>query len=268
MLALSATAQVGLEGIFVEKFYEAQSADTKGELRSGTLEPGSVTYRIYVDLQPGYRFQAAFGSPDHALEITSSAPFFNHAEAGTTHPNIFPEKALKRDIALLDSWLSVGAAAENHTGIPRKFDDDVADESIRYESGFLSHVSDEAPWTIASRDGMRRTERLPFPTFYMMDSALHVLGSATKGNRIYIDNGAWACMGKGSVGVDSTGQNQVLIAQLTTAGDLHLKLNIMIGTPEGKSIQYVHSNPQDREVLHSGLVCHIERTADKKRKRK
>jgi hypothetical protein len=94
------------------------------------------------------------------------------------------------------------------------------------------------------------------------------LGSSTKGNRIYIDNGAWACMGKGSVGVDSTGHNQVLIAQLTTAGDLDLKLNIMIGTPDGKSIQYVHANPQDREVLHSGLVCHVSNTTPKKRKKK
>jgi hypothetical protein len=28
----------------------------------------------------------------------------------------------------------------------------------------------------------------------------------------------------------------------------------MIGTPEGKSIQYVYGNPQDREVLHSALT--------------
>jgi hypothetical protein len=28
----------------------------------------------------------------------------------------------------------------------------------------------------------------------------------------------------------------------------------MIGTPEGKSIQYVYANPQDREVLHPALV--------------
>jgi hypothetical protein len=61
-------------------------------------------------------------------------------------------------------------------------------------------------------------------------------------------------MGKGSVGADSTSGNHVLIAQVTTAGELNYKLNIMIGTPEGKSIQYVYGNPQDREVLHSALT--------------
>jgi hypothetical protein len=61
-------------------------------------------------------------------------------------------------------------------------------------------------------------------------------------------------MGKGSVGADSTSGNHVLIAQVTTAGELNYKLNIMIGTPEGKSIQYVYGNPQDREVLHPALT--------------
>jgi hypothetical protein len=48
--------------------------------------------------------------------------------------------------------------------------------------------------------------------------------------------------------------NNVLIAQVTTAGKLDYKLNIMIGSPEGKSIQYVHANPQDREILHPALT--------------
>jgi hypothetical protein len=261
-------AQVGLQGIYIEKFYESVEADRKSSNYSGGLESGSITYRIYADLEPGYRFQAAFGSPDHALEITSTANFFNHGDAGTTHPNILPEKALRKDIAMLDSWLSVGAAAENHMAIPRRYDDDIADEQIRYQSGFLLNTTKESPWTLATRDGMKRRERLPFPTFYMVDSALQVLGSTTKGKRIYIENGAWACMGKGSVGVDSTSENHVLIAQLTTAGDLDLRLNIMIGTPDGKSIQYVCANPQDREVLHPGLICHVNRSTEKKRKKK
>jgi hypothetical protein len=44
------------------------------------------------------------------------------------------------------------------------------------------------------------------------------------------------------------------VAQVTTAGKLDYKLNIMIGTPEGQSIQYVHANPQDREILHPALT--------------
>jgi hypothetical protein len=42
----------------------------------------------------------------------------------------------------------------------------------------------------------------------------------------------------------------------------------MIGTPDGKSIQYVWGNPQDREVLHPGLIGHFEMNANSKGKRK
>jgi hypothetical protein len=80
------------------------------------------------------------------------------------------------------------------------------------------------------------------------------MGSVSRAKRLYVENGAWACMGKGSLGADSLAGNHVLIAQVTTAGKLDYKLNIMIGTPEGKSIQYVYANPQDREVLYPALV--------------
>jgi hypothetical protein len=55
-------------------------------------------------------------------------------------------------------------------------------------------------------------------------------------------------MGKGAVGLDSLGTNMVLIGQLTTSGELNYALNIMVGTPEGKSIKYVYANPQDGEL--------------------
>jgi hypothetical protein len=187
--------------------------------------------------------------------------FFNHNHSGNTQPEFLPERDLAKNITLIDSWLSSGAATENHLGIPRKHDMILQDSYLRFESGFLANTVQTEPditsplkMPLSQCDGLERTDKMPVTTFYMLDSLKKVLHSVTKGNRIYIDNGAWACMGKGSVGADSTSGNHVLLAQLTTAGAVNYKLNIMIGTPEGKSIRYVHSNPIDGETLHPALT--------------
>ena len=254
-------AQPGLQGIFIEPYYITSSDDQKSTNAGGVLEDGSVTYRIFVDLEPGYRFQAAYGSPDHPLEISSSRYFYNHNHSGNTHPNVIPERDLARNVTLIDSWVTAGAATENHLGIPRKYDFLAQDAHLRFQSGFLSNTvkmgeSDTSPLTfpLTQCDGLARAALIPATTIYNMDSAGWALSSVTRAKRLYVDNGAWACMGKGSVGADSTSGNHVLIAQVTTSGELKYKLNIMIGTPEGKSIQYVYGNPQDREVLHPALT--------------
>jgi hypothetical protein len=236
-------AQDGLEGIIVEKYYVSAEADNKGSMISGDLPVGSTTYRIYVDLKPGYRFQAAYGAPNHALSFESTAPFFNHIDAGTTHPNILPERTLGKDISLLDSWLSVGAAGENHLGVLKRYDNDRPDGYILWPGGFFMNHFEGEDYAIRDRDGLQRADKLPFPTFYQMDSALYYLGSSTKGNKFTVDNGAWACMGKGSNGVDSLTTNTVLIAQLTTAGDLRFHINLLIGAPNGTSQKYVWTKP-------------------------
>lgn len=260
-------AQDGLEGIIVEKYYTSGPGDTKAVNKSGELEEGSVTYRIFVDLKPGYRFQAAYGSPVHPLIIHSTEPFYNHTSAGTTHANILPERTLSQDISLLDSWLSVGAAGENHLGIPKIYDDNNADEFVKWNAGFLEHAEGKDFVPIRERDGLVRANRLPFPTFYQMDSCLKVLGNSTNGGELRLDNGAWACMGKGAVGADSLTTNTVLIAQLTTAGELSFELNIQVATPHGNTIRYVARNPEPKEMTHPDLIyVSKEKLSKKKRK--
>ena len=60
-LFIGTKAENGLGQIIVEKYYISDSND---EIRSdGKLPKNSVTYRIFVDMRPGYRFQAAYGIP-------------------------------------------------------------------------------------------------------------------------------------------------------------------------------------------------------------
>jgi len=52
-------AQNGLTRIIVEKYYVSNAADATKSV--GNLPVGSVTYRLYVEMLPGYKFQAAYG---------------------------------------------------------------------------------------------------------------------------------------------------------------------------------------------------------------
>ncbi|MFY8077048.1 MAG: hypothetical protein ACOVMJ_00575 [Flavobacteriales bacterium] len=267
LLGYRGFTQDGLEGIVVEKFYVSTKADNAAKLFSGDLPEGSVTYRIYVDLKPGYRFQAAYGSPQHPLVIESTENFYNHLENGNIQPNIIPERTYKKNIALLDSWLSAGACAEGHLGILKEYDDTISDKLIGFEKGYFKGKKKSVP--LYEVDGMKRSAVLPVPTFFQMDFLSKVIGTTTSEKRIYSDNGAWAALGKGAVGADSLSTNCVLIAQLTTLGELSFELNLLIGAPNGSSQKYVARNPitEESEWTHPELIFNSNRKKNKSKKK-
>jgi len=267
LLGFRGFTQDGLEGIVVEKFYVSTKADNAGKLYSGDLPEGSVTYRIYVDLKPGYRFQAAYGSPQHPLVIESTENFYNHLENGNIQPNIIPERTYKKNISLLDSWLSAGACAEGHLGILKEYDDTISDKFIGFEKGYFKGKKKSVP--LYEIDGMKRSAVLPVPTFFQMDFLSKIIGTTTSEKRIYSDNGAWAALGKGAVGADSLSTNCVLIAQLTTVGELSFELNLLIGAPNGISQKYVARNPitEESEWTHPELIFNSNRKKNKTKKK-
>jgi len=246
--ALSQTFE-GLEGVYIEHYYQSSEEDNAAVSKSGTLEKGSKTYRVYLDLSPGYRFQLAYGSSHHPLIFQSSHPFFNHAAIGNTHPNVIPDMSLSKNVTLLDSWLSAGAAGESFLGVPQQFDTDENKLHLQFEKDFLKNKTKWMDYSLQERDGMSSCKKLPVTTLFQLDSITKNLMMVTRSNRLQIDNGAWACLGKGAVGLDSLGNNFVLIAQLTTAGNMDFNLNVMIASPTGKSIKYVWNNPQQGEIL-------------------
>lgn len=243
-------AQDGLEGIILEKFYISTKEDNCKPELSGHLAPGSITYRIYVDLKPGYTFQAAYGTPNHELYIKSSNLFYNHVEYGAEYPNRIPLRTYSRNTSRLDSWLSAGGAGENQIGVLKTEDDTL--NVFKTSGAYLKNYSKKMGISLEVVDGMKEQYNLTFPTFYQMDSTIKGLGTITNTNTISTNNGAWASMGKGSQGADSL-SNKVLIAQLTTDGKLSYQLNLLIGTPDGKSEKYVAHNPIEGEFTHPDL---------------
>ena len=65
----------GLQGIVVEKYYKANAADVTNATTNGAIVPlttNSVTYRVYADLAPGYKFNMLVGSSANPLTVNTT----------------------------------------------------------------------------------------------------------------------------------------------------------------------------------------------------
>ena len=242
----------GLEKIIVEKYYISDSNDAKAF--GSHLPAGSVTYRMYVDMLPGYKFQAAYGVPGHELYLATTTLFFNNEDKGAVIPNVIPDRNLKDNTVMLDSWLSVGGASESNLGILKS--EDTGIETTINADHLLQNADPKAGIPVKTRDGFiaGKVEQV---TSFGIDSAIHVFNNRTIGNLFSTRNGSWACM-NGSVG--PTTENRVLIAQLTTDGILSFELNIQIGTPDHQVENYVAKNPTGNEIQLAGLIYSSSQT--------
>ena len=249
MLALAGKAQSGLEGIIVEKYYVSNANDAAKS--SGTLPAGSVTWRIYVDMAPGYKFQAAYGVPTHTLKMTTTTSFFNNTDYGTTTPTFSAGNA-KKNTVMLDSWLSVGGACAGYMGVLKSEDNGVG--NFVNANGALQNNDPLAGIPLTTQDGMIASASVPaFSTIGIDNDILVFNDGGTNGNSFITSNGAWSCL-VGAVGPTAT--NRVLIAQITTDGELYFELNIQIGTPSGGTEKYVAKDPNasNGEYFYAGLT--------------
>ena len=247
-------AQNGLEDIIVEKYYISEANDTNANSIGGNLPIGSVTYRIYVDMLPGYNFQAAFGLTNHELRIETSTQFFNNMDYGNTSPTFSKSNSAKNTV-MLDSWLSVGSACNGYFGV-LKSDDDGLNNNVNSctgcsSSSILQSNNADAGIPLLTQDGLLAGTPASV-TAVGISSIINVFGNTSNGNLFSTDNGSWAALG-GATGPD-VNTNRVLIAQLTTDGILTFKLNIQLGTPGGGTEQYVAENPTGAEIQLASLL--------------
>jgi hypothetical protein len=118
-----ALAQNGLERIIVEKFYVSDATDEANSV--GRLPVGSVTYRVFVDMLPGYNFQMAYGDANHDLNIYSDSTFYNDEDRGkTTGSNTLAN--FRKATLMLDSYFSVGGVCTGKMGVLKADDTDGA----------------------------------------------------------------------------------------------------------------------------------------------
>jgi hypothetical protein len=252
IIGFAALAQNGLKQIQVEKYYVSNAADSVASV--GMLPAGSVTYRIYAQMLPGYNFQMAYGNMPHPLSISTSTAFFNNEDRGATTPTYTKAQAANNTV-MLDSWLSVGAACTGNFGVMKTDDNAIA--TVANADGILKNADATAGIPLTSRDGLLagapKTVTFVGLTTGTTANDLSVFDATSNaGNLFTTNNGAWACLG-GATGpnVDS---NRVLIAQMTTNGMFSFQLNVQVGTPSGGTEIYVYSNPTGSEITIGSLT--------------
>jgi len=251
LVSLFAHAQHGLEKVIVERYYVSNKADSLAS--SGNLPVGSVTYRIYVDMLPGYNFQTAYGDSKHELRLETTTSFFNNEDRGAISPTYTITQA-KSNTVMLDSWLSVGGACKNYLGILKKDDNGVA--TVVNVDGILASAYTAAGIALSEQDGLIAptvNQKVMDVTTIGLDTVLPIFdweNPKVNGQVFSAKNGAWAALG-GATG--PTDDNIVLIGQFTTNGVFSFKLNIQIGTPSGDAENYVAENPESGEYTLSSL---------------
>ncbi len=226
---------LGLEGIIVEKYYSAGKAGTK-DTATGILPKNAVTYRIYVDMKPGYFLQAVYGVPGHQLLIKTTTTFFNDKAGGQKTGDQIDDKMINEHALALDSWVTLGLATKSHLGILKQDDKDA--------SIIKRKELDKADGLIAGKS---------FTNIIGFGLDLNFFQDSTNTASVFSsDNGSWASL-RGVAG--STADNRVLIAQLTTDGKLSFELNLQLFLPAtGKIQQWVARNPIGAEKKLEGLI--------------
>ena len=247
LLGTVVNAQDGLEKIIVEKYYISTAADSIGS--QGTLPVGSVTYRVYADMLPGYKFQALYGNSDHALKINTTTKFFNNEDRGATTANAIASAQLKNNTVALDSWFSVGASATGQFGVLKSEDNGAA--NLLTLNTLLKNNVAAMGIALTTQDG-NQAGSPEAVTFVGIDPTGGLFDATSQfGNSFIVTDGAISAL-SGAVG--PTAENRILLGQFTTDGVFSFEFNIQIGTPTpGVSQKYVVSNPINGEKTISTL---------------
>ena len=252
-LCFQLSAQQGLEGIIVEKYYISNEADKAVDGDGGELPAGSVTFRVYVDMKPGYIFQAAFGVPEHELKIATTTRFFNNEDRGNRFPTYTRSQA-QNNTVMLDSWLSVGAGLKDYVGVLKEKDN--GDNTIVNADGVLQNEDADAGIPIKVQDGVIAGASEAVTTVGFFDTDLSVFDDANLASFptiVSTHDGAWSSL-NGSVGPNPD-ENIVLIGQFTTDGNFEFELNLQIRNQQTLGVEkYVARDPGENELLWGELI--------------
>jgi hypothetical protein len=253
----------GLQAVIVERYYQTNAADSADAADNGSstiLRAGSITYRVFLDLAPGYKFLALFGNQDalgnpiHPLIIKTTTDFYNDPTYGQLFPQSTSLANTRKNTTLIDSYLTIGGVCAGKMAVLKTED---TDGSIGNTTGILANNPGGlfgAPINSVNpnaKDGL-------LPGIPQAPSALG-LGTAsdvfdqTAGNTFSTTNGVISSLG-GVKGV--TPSNMMLIGQFTTKGQLTFSLNVQIkDTLTNNAEVYVPSNPTSSlgEILFPSL---------------
>ena len=252
------TAQI--ENVIVEKYYISDDFDALDTI-GGKLPAGSTTYRIFIDLPQGSKLMKIYGDNNHEFSIKSTKPFFNNKADGQTFGKDIAVSRYQTNTVALDSWLTLGQIAKtvpgnNYFGVLKTDDTDGSfvggknndGGSMKLPFGLLNNVTKSMGIPLTKADGITTSSNTPsswqdygIKDFFTKDDST-VFGSLKIGNSFRSRN--FALSSSGVMGVDTI-KNQVLIAQITTEGEISFSLNVEVlentnGIPT--KVQYVSND--------------------------
>lgn len=259
-LSVMGFSQAGLDGIIVEKYYKANAAD---HAKDNTLPVGAVTYRIYVDMKPDWILQAINGSPsfNQRLQFKTTTSFFNETVSGDADAfgHNIKYTSLKNGLLMLDSWISMGAAAKTsganiYYGVP-KADDDAVGQIVNTDPTVLQNTSGYPAPFVKDRDGIRTVATPPLPAIGQSPTLAPLVTMLNGGpaNDFTTTDATWFTSDN-CTGPDPA-TNKVLIGQFTTDGEFTFRINIQIKNPTTSVVEkYVNENPGTGQFLRADLA--------------
>jgi len=271
-----AFSQNGLQQILIEKYYVSNAVDSSNASTAasnagyptGTLPAGTITWRIYADLEPGWGVQSVYGVNGHPLELSTTTTFYNHPSGNTTGGPLPTSSSsiLASGTTFLDSYISCGGVATNRFGVVKSEDNSAATPTggganLNFSpSGVLANNDTSIGLPLTTADGMYNTVSNPALLALTLlgdiaaesQVALLTDGSVT-GNLFASSNCTWGVLGE-QVGAFPSGSNRVLIGQFTTKGQFTYKLNLQLRNTTNFQVRnFVYSNPVGNEILFPSL---------------
>jgi hypothetical protein len=249
-----------LEKIIVEKYYISDQNDATNTI-GGVLLEGSVTYRIFADLQEGYKINKIYGDDFRPFIIESTQPFYNHNLDGVSVGYLLNKNRLKENLVSLDSWITIGQATRASGGSAlfgtlKEMDKDGSiiggnnndGGSASVAGGLLRNKDTSIGSPLTETDGYFSSTLLPTNWFVsgLVDNETGVDTTIFGQNKTHFRSSNFILQSASKIDTLDV-QNKVLIAQLTTKGELSFKLNL-----EVEDINGVKTNLVYRDSLLNG----------------
>jgi hypothetical protein len=242
LLAGAFTTHGQLERVIVEKYYVSDENDATDEFGGG-VPVGTVTYRVYVDLLPGTVLKKIYGSPTRVFEITSTESFFNHESDGQSFAKDFIRARYLEGTVALDTWLTLGQTTRLQGGVVNfgilkerdtngSFIGGTNNDggSAEVATGLLINEDPSAGIPLTTADGMFALTEAPTNWFsngltdFVTGEDTTMFGSLNV--RTFFRSSQFELSNSGVVGVED--ENQILIAQLSTIGEISFILNLEV----------------------------------------
>ena len=264
---------VTVETYYVSDGNDATDLDGAGGTVGLNLQPGSKTYRVYIDLVPGSRLIEIYGDAMHNLKIASTENFFNNRDRGKRFGKDILYTKLKKNTVAIDTWLTLGKATNFHHGVLKSKDtngtilhpgNDGGSDGIT--GGLLVNNDAAAGIPLSVEDGLIHDSLVMdtvTPTLWIENGFTDSLGvdQTIFGEQVagseFSSNNAFLRLNSGVISPVS-GDNNVLVAQLTTHGEISFELNVIVKNANGQEIHYVASG-NDTTYVNQSQQTIVER---------